>query len=96
MAVLNDKTWTNCVKWFTDVRLIPTSHFLNSDRASCVDLAKFLRDGSMLCKLLSLLDEDSIEMHTVYLRPRNAQVLSTPLNVSFKHKFYLINSVLDF
>ena len=76
MATDNERLWRSCVKWFTDVNLIPPSHFLNTDKATYVDLAKFLRDGSMLCKLLSLLDEDSIEMHTIYLRPRNAQVIA--------------------
>lgn len=69
-----EEEWREGAQWLARVGLIGHDHVLNSSSSKMFDLAKFLRDGVMLCKLLYLLDENSIDLSTINQRPQNAQV----------------------
>ena len=66
--------WKEGAEWLAKIGLIGQDHILNSSSAQMFDLAKFLRDGVMLCKILFILDENSIDMSAINQRPQNAQV----------------------
>ncbi|XP_066961659.1 protein vav-like isoform X3 [Macrobrachium rosenbergii] len=70
-----EECWRECCEWLSKIRLIRDDHLLRSPNAQLIDLCKFLRDGVMICKILHILDEDSIDLRTINQRPQNAQFL---------------------
>ncbi|XP_068239226.1 protein vav isoform X3 [Palaemon carinicauda] len=70
-----EECWRECCEWLFKIRLIRDDHLLRSANAQLIDLCKFLRDGVMICKILHILDEDSIDLRTINQRPQNAQFL---------------------
>lgn len=69
--------WQECGKWLHRIGFIREDHKLNSSNCTVSDFALFFRDGVTLCKLLYLIDKDSIEKSSISLRPHNAQVRSS-------------------
>ncbi|KAK7078489.1 hypothetical protein SK128_023086 [Halocaridina rubra] len=72
---LEDDCWRECCEWLARIRLISQDHSLVSQSATFVDLCRFLRDGVMICKILHIIDEDSIDLRAINQRPQNAQFL---------------------
>ncbi|XP_050733091.1 protein vav-like isoform X14 [Eriocheir sinensis] len=67
--------WTLCCEWLQRVGLIGSDHLLATNQAKLTDLCRFLRDGVMLCKLLYLLNKNSIDLRSINQRPHKAQFL---------------------
>lgn len=72
--VANDELWRVCANWLTQWEVLRPDHRVNWPNASIVDLANTLRDGVLLCTLLSKLDPGCIDMKEVHLKPTMAQV----------------------
>ncbi|KAK8396713.1 hypothetical protein O3P69_005000 [Scylla paramamosain] len=70
-----EEQWAQCCEWLKRVGLIGSDHLLASNQARLSDLCRFLRDGVMLCKLLHLLDKNSIDLRSINQRPQKAQFL---------------------
>lgn len=70
----NDELWRNCALWLTRWDVLRSDHRVNWPQATIVDLANTLRDGVLLCKLLSRIDPNCIDMKSVNLKPTMAQV----------------------
>ncbi|XP_042213661.1 protein vav-like isoform X3 [Homarus americanus] len=67
--------WRECPDWLARIGLISRDHVLTSPNATLIDFCRFLRDGVMVCKLLYILDEDSIDLRSINQRPQNARFL---------------------
>ncbi|XP_045593761.1 protein vav isoform X2 [Procambarus clarkii] len=72
---MSSEDWKECPDWLARIGLISRDHMLTSPNAKLTDLCRFLRDGVMICKLLHILDEDSIDLRSINQRPQNAQFL---------------------
>lgn len=72
--VSNDELWRECAVWLTRWEVLRNDHRANWPQATIVDLAKTLRDGVLLCTLLSKIDPGCIDMKNVNLKPTMAQV----------------------
>lgn len=70
----NDELWRDCAMWLTRWEVLRSDHRANWPQATIVDLANTLRDGVLLCKLLSKIDPGCIDMKSVNLKPTMAQV----------------------
>ncbi|XP_045122292.1 protein vav-like isoform X4 [Portunus trituberculatus] len=70
-----EEQWSQCCEWLKRVGLIGSDHLLATNQARLSDLCRFLRDGVMLCKLLHLLDKNSIDLRSINQRPQKAQFL---------------------
>ncbi|CAG9835875.1 unnamed protein product [Diabrotica balteata] len=71
----NDELWRECTTWLTRWEVLRSDHKANWPTASIVDLANILRDGVLLCKLVSKIDPGCIDMKDVNLKPTLAQFL---------------------
>ncbi|XP_071521753.1 protein vav isoform X2 [Panulirus ornatus] len=72
---MSSEDWRECPDWLARIGLISRDHVLTSPNAKLTDLCRFLRDGVMVCKLLHIIDEDSIDLRSINQRPQNAQFL---------------------
>lgn len=70
----SDELWRECARWLTQWDILRGDHRANWPTASIVDLANTLRDGVLLCTLLSKMDPGCIDMKDVNLKPAMAQV----------------------
>lgn len=70
----NEELWRECASWLTRLDVLRNDHRVNFDDATIVDLANTLRDGVVLCTLLSKIDPTCIDMKDVNLKPVMAQV----------------------
>ena len=70
----SDDFWRGCIRWLVDCNIMRKDHRINTEKASIVDFAHFLRDGVFLCNLLHSIDPESIDLRQVNLRPQMAQV----------------------
>ncbi|KAF5302731.1 hypothetical protein FQR65_LT08473 [Abscondita terminalis] len=73
--VTNDELWRECASWLTQWDVLRSDHRTNWPTAGIVDLANTLRDGVLLCTLLSKMDPGCIDMKDVNLKPAMAQFL---------------------
>ncbi|KAK4883494.1 hypothetical protein RN001_006813 [Aquatica leii] len=73
--VTNDELWRECASWLTQWDVLRSDHRANWPTAGIVDLANTLRDGVLLCTLLSKMDPGCIDMKDVNLKPAMAQFL---------------------
>lgn len=80
----NDELWRDCVVWLTRWEVLRKDHRANWPQATIVDLATTLRDGVLLCTLLSKMDPGCIDMKMVNMKPMMAQVLHVNINVAFR------------
>ncbi|XP_076228297.1 vav guanine nucleotide exchange factor isoform X2 [Nomia melanderi] len=71
----NGNGWHECAKWLTRCGALRADHKANWPEATAVDLAYTLRDGVLLCNLLSTVYPESIEMKDVNQKPQLAQFL---------------------
>lgn len=69
-----EELWQECSHWLARIELITRDHVLTSENAKLMDLCRFLRDGVMICKILHILDDGSIDLRAINQRPQNAQV----------------------
>lgn len=72
--VSSDELWRECASWLTKWDVLRSDHRANWPNAGIVDLANTLRDGVLLCTLLSKMDPGCIDMKDVNLKPAMAQV----------------------
>lgn len=70
----SDEVWRECVSWLTRWNVLRPDHRTNSFDATIVELANNLRDGVMLCTLLSKIDPTCIDMKEVNMKPAMARV----------------------
>ena len=70
-----DLLWKQCADWLCRLQVLPTNHRIVSPDSSVLELAYTLRDGVVLCYVLSSLNPDSIHMKNVNQRPQMAQFL---------------------
>ena len=75
IVMAEEEQWSQCCEWLKRVGLIGSDHLLATNQARLSDLCRFLRDGVMLCNLLHLLDENSINLRSINKRPQKARVL---------------------
>ncbi|GJQ72601.1 hypothetical protein Trydic_g1266 [Trypoxylus dichotomus] len=71
----NDEFWKECASWLTRWGMLKTDHRANLPSAAIGDLAHTLRDGVLLCTLLSKIDPHCIDMKLVNLKPALARFL---------------------
>lgn len=69
-----DELWKQCASWLTRWGMLRPDHRANWPEACIADLARILRDGVLLCKLLNKIDPGCIDMKDVNLKPTMAQV----------------------
>lgn len=74
-CVSNDEFWKECASWLTRWGILRGDHRANWANATIGDLAHTLRDGVLLCTLLSKIDPLSIDMKMVNLKPALARVI---------------------
>lgn len=72
----SDELWRDCARWLTQWDVLRSDHRTNWPNAGIVDLANTLRDGVLLCTLISKIDPGCIDMKDVNLKPAMAQVRS--------------------
>ncbi|XP_018323324.1 protein vav [Agrilus planipennis] len=70
-----DELWRECASWLTRWDVLRSDHRVNWSTADIIDLANILRDGVILCTLLSKMDPGCIDMKDVNLKPAMAQFL---------------------
>ncbi|KAK3872573.1 hypothetical protein Pcinc_022351, partial [Petrolisthes cinctipes] len=70
-----EESWRECCQWLSCIGLISQDHLLNTQVAKLTDFCRFLRDGVMPCKLLHIIDSDSIDLRSINQRPQCAQFL---------------------
>lgn len=68
--------WRDCVKWLVSCGLVPPDHEMTKETGEAVSLAKYLRDGVVICQLVNTINPGSIDMREVNLRPQLSQFLS--------------------
>lgn len=68
--------WKDCVKWLVSCGLVDPDHEMTKDSAEPVSLAKYLRDGVVICQLVNTINPGCIDMKEVNLRPQLSQFLS--------------------
>ena len=68
------ESWKECANWLTRCDVLRQDHKANWPEASCSDLAYTLRDGVLLCNLLTTLDPGCIDMKDINQKPQMAQV----------------------
>lgn len=73
-SVNMEEEWRECSQWLVRIGLISEDHLLATQNAKLTDFYRFLRDGVMLCKLLHIIDSDSIDLRSINQRPQSAQV----------------------
>lgn len=66
--------WKECMRWLIDCKVLPEDHRVTQPSAQVIDLALTLRDGLVLCRLVSNLDPISINLKDVSPRPQMSQV----------------------
>ncbi|XP_078285712.1 LOW QUALITY PROTEIN: guanine nucleotide exchange factor VAV3-like [Rhinoraja longicauda] len=67
--------WRQCSLWLSGCGLLPAGHRLRGSGARLPELAQWLRDGVMLCRLLGVLRPGSVPANLVSPRPRMSQFL---------------------
>ncbi|KAG2471456.1 proto-oncogene vav-like isoform X1 [Polypterus senegalus] len=67
--------WRQCSQWLIQCRVLPENHRVTWDCAQVCDLAHALRDGVLLCQLLNNLQQQSINLKEINLRPQMSQFL---------------------
>ncbi|KAF5293253.1 hypothetical protein FQA39_LY13652 [Lamprigera yunnana] len=73
--ISSDELWRECASWLTQWDVLRSDHRANWPTAGIVDLANTLRDGVLLCTLLSKMDPGCIDIKDVNLKPAMAQFL---------------------
>lgn len=68
--------WRDCVKWLVSCGVVPGDHEMTKETSEAVSLAKYLRDGVVICQLVNTINPGSIDMKEVNLRPQLSQFLS--------------------
>lgn len=69
----NEDLWRLCTDWLTRCKAIPPEHKANAPDSEIKVLAMLLRDGVLLCSLLTVLD-GSLEIKSYHRKPQMAQV----------------------
>lgn len=89
-CINGEELWKECASWLTKLDILRSDHRANWQEATIVDLANTLRDGVLLCTLISKLDPGCIDLKDVNLKPTMAQVnISVQLNVNiYVYVFY--------
>ncbi|XP_063703763.1 protein vav isoform X2 [Culicoides brevitarsis] len=70
----NEDLWRLCTDWLTRCKVIPPEHKANAPESEIKVLAMVLRDGVLLCSLLTVLDP-TIEIKSFHRKPQMAQFL---------------------
>ena len=70
-----EESWRDCCAWLTRVGLITSEHRANSPNATVKDLAYNLRDGVQICRLLNLIQPNSLDLKDISQKPQMAQVI---------------------
>ena len=91
-----EEEWREGAEWLARIGLISPDHVITSPSAKMSDLAKFLRDGVMLCKMLNILDEHSIDLGIINQRPQNAQVSLFGNILVYVHKIKYVRNQNNF
>ena len=65
-------TWRGCAKWLEQCKVLRTDAY--PPDAQVVHFAHSLRDGVLLCHLITRLDPEALDFRDVCLRPQMAQV----------------------
>jgi len=71
---MGEERWRECAAFLTRVGLLSADHRANWPNATARDLAYTLRDGVQLCRLLSLIQPNSLDIRDINQRPQMAQV----------------------
>lgn len=74
-VVLVDDLWRECANWLTRCAIIPPDHKANWPDSEIRVLALTLRDGVLLCNLISYLDATVLENINFNRKPQMAQFL---------------------
>uniref|UniRef100_A0A336LIL2 CSON005630 protein n=1 Tax=Culicoides sonorensis TaxID=179676 RepID=A0A336LIL2_CULSO len=70
----NEGLWRSCTEWLTKCKVIPPEHKANAADSEIKVLAMVLRDGVLLCTLLTVLDRN-LELKPFHRKPQMAQFL---------------------
>ncbi|CAG7815257.1 unnamed protein product [Allacma fusca] len=70
-----EESWRDCCAWLTRIGLITQEHRANSPTATVKDLAYNLRDGVQICRLLNLIQPNSLDLKDISQKPQMAQFL---------------------
>nr|XP_018902784.1 PREDICTED: protein vav isoform X1 [Bemisia tabaci] len=70
-----NEVWRECASWLTRCGVLRPDHKAKWPEADIFDLALTLRDGVLLCNLISSLDPGCIDMKDVNQKPQLAQFL---------------------
>jgi hypothetical protein len=82
---LGEERWRECSAFLTRVGLLSADHRANSVKATARDLAYTLRDGVQLCRLLNLIQPNSLDLKDINQRPQMAQVSTVRLSSLYIH-----------
>ena len=73
-----EKDWRQCLEWLVKCRVMPARHPATQDNATALDLANALRDGVLLCHLMTYLSNgatDPTSSDDFISRPQQSQFL---------------------
>ena len=66
--------WQRCVDWLVRCQILSGDHRLTKDDARVFDLAQFIRDGVVLCRVLMHLSPGCISCRDFSQQPHMSQV----------------------
>lgn len=66
-----DTLWRECVNWLKRCKILPADHCCNTDVAQ---FGQAIRDGVLLCHLITKLDASALDPRDVCQRPQMSQV----------------------
>lgn len=69
-----DNLWRECAAWLTRCKVIPADHKANWPDSEIRVLALTLRDGVLLCNLLTFLEPNCLDTRDFHRKPQMAQV----------------------
>ncbi|XP_037916659.1 protein vav isoform X1 [Hermetia illucens] len=70
-----DNLWRECAAWLTRCKVIPADHKANWPDSEIRVLALTLRDGVLLCNLLTFLEPNCLDTRDFHRKPQMAQFL---------------------
>ncbi|XP_055374758.1 protein vav isoform X3 [Condylostylus longicornis] len=72
---MSENLWRECSAWLTRCKILAPDHKANWKTSEIRVLALTLRDGVLLCNLLTFLDPESIDPRDIHKKPQMAQFL---------------------
>lgn len=91
-VVMANGGWRECANWLTRCGAIRADHKVNWPESTIDDLAHTLKDGVILCNLLSILEPGCLGAKDINQKPQMAQVIILNFDSRFIDKLIKLYS----